>query len=242
MKITKSAPWSLGILFLLSLSQTPLSAQEGVNVRELARQIHRNMLKVEESLEAADNEAAGAAAKQAARDLKKLIKPKARDKSSTSDQAKQRSQEITRRGQQVVKDIEAIIKAFKSSGGGQGQGRQQQSSGKQKRGQKSPESRDRNRSERQKGKKPGQQKKKSRKPRGAKEDNRQKNPPGGRNQNANRRPPQRKEDARFRNLEGKWGLLPPEKRQRLVDRNFKDFTPEYEREIKAYFKKILKER
>ena len=36
----------------------------------------------------------------------------------------------------------------------------------------------------------------------------------------------------------KWGVLPPELRQKLVDRNFKDFTPEYEAAIKAYFRKI----
>ncbi len=34
-----------------------------------------------------------------------------------------------------------------------------------------------------------------------------------------------------------WGNLPPEVRQKLVDRNFDDFTPEYEAEIREYFKK-----
>ena len=38
--------------------------------------------------------------------------------------------------------------------------------------------------------------------------------------------------------EERWGHLPPELRQRLIDRNFKDFTPPYAKELKEYYKKI----
>lgn len=39
-------------------------------------------------------------------------------------------------------------------------------------------------------------------------------------------------------LEGRWGNLPPELRQRLIERNFKEFTPEYQEELKAYYRRI----
>ena len=39
------------------------------------------------------------------------------------------------------------------------------------------------------------------------------------------------------NLNEIWGNLPPELRQKLVDRNFDDFTPEYKEQITEYFKK-----
>ncbi len=34
-----------------------------------------------------------------------------------------------------------------------------------------------------------------------------------------------------------WGNLPRELRQKLVDRNFDEVTPEYEAEVVEYFKK-----
>lgn len=34
-----------------------------------------------------------------------------------------------------------------------------------------------------------------------------------------------------------WGRLPAEQRQKLVDRNFKDYTPEYEDEIREYLRR-----
>jgi hypothetical protein len=33
-------------------------------------------------------------------------------------------------------------------------------------------------------------------------------------------------------------MLPPELRQKLQDRNFQEFTPEYQEEIKAYYRKL----
>ena len=36
----------------------------------------------------------------------------------------------------------------------------------------------------------------------------------------------------------RWGHLPAELRQRLIDRNFKGFTPPYAKELKEYYKKI----
>ena len=34
-----------------------------------------------------------------------------------------------------------------------------------------------------------------------------------------------------------WGNLPQELRQKLVDRNYDDFTPEYKEQIEEYFRK-----
>jgi hypothetical protein len=43
-------------------------------------------------------------------------------------------------------------------------------------------------------------------------------------------------------IEGRWGNLPAELRQKLMSRNFDEFTPEYQEEIKAYFRKIAQQR
>ena len=120
-----------------------------------------------------------------------------------------------------------------------GQNTPQQGEGKQ------AKARDRNRPEnaKQDGGKPGQkpgEKPNQSEPKGGKENNTGDDPARG--DNLQSAPPKRPgaEAVNHRHLDKRWGLLPPERRQKLVDRNFKDFTPEYEREIKAYFRKIVK--
>lgn len=42
-------------------------------------------------------------------------------------------------------------------------------------------------------------------------------------------------------IEGRWGFLPPELRQRLMQRDFQEFTPDYQDELKAYYRRIAKQ-
>jgi len=56
-------------------------------------------------------------------------------------------------------------------------------------------------------------------------------------------PPKKKSKKRQRrSMEESWGHLPKEMRQTLLDRNFKEFTPEYELAIKRYFRVLLTNR
>ena len=68
---------------------------DGVDPLEIARQVRRNMLNVEESLNEIENKSAAAAARSIPEDLDKLIKGN------------------RRRGIQITKDIDALISTFR---------------------------------------------------------------------------------------------------------------------------------
>jgi hypothetical protein len=226
---------SLLVVFAIGLG-SPVLAQnpggdsqdeEGPSPVELARQIRRNMLKIEEELSKAGNHDP-ARGEQVRKDIEDML-----------DTMKQRQQ-------QVVKDIDDIVKQFKScSGSSEGKG------GKSNSNENQNKSRPRDRNQQGKprdpndgnkdeqagkpkpkdGKKPGKQKG------GGAEDNSQKEQDPGDKQPGDPREELKAEKVAKINLNEIWGNLPPELRQKLIDRNFDDFTPEYKEQIAEYFKK-----
>jgi hypothetical protein len=190
------------------------------NPADLARQIRRNMLKIEEDLGKAGTHDA-TKGEQVQQDLDKLL------------------QGMKSRGDQVIKDIDDIVKQFKSSSSsssGQGGGKRDSNEN-----QKQSKSRDRNQSDQKSGKPRDQKDKNGQKPQnkkqGGPEDNSKKDENQGENQPGDPKERPGPEKAAHINLNEIWGNLPPELRQKLYDRNFDDFTPEYKVQIDEYFKK-----
>lgn len=224
----------------LGLFAASAFAQEGAtDPQELMRQVKRNLQKIEDELnrmKATPSEGAPDAASRAA-ELDKL----------------------KRRQEQVVKDIDKIIEQMKQQGGGGGSSsddQKQDDSGKsgKEQSKSKPKSRDRNKSQKdgqdqqaKNDKKPGGDKKEGgdkkdgesgKKPDGGKEDNSKKD--GSKPENAKGPAPQQDPRKRAQHVDVNeiWGVLPPELRQKLVDRNFGEFTPEYEDEVREYLKKV----
>jgi pyruvate kinase len=82
----------------VALAPAVLTAQEaanGVDPLEIARQIRRNMVRVEESLHEMEGRRAREAAREAASAMDELV------------------QGSRRRGEQIIKDIDALISTFK---------------------------------------------------------------------------------------------------------------------------------
>lgn len=204
-------------------AQDPADDEGAVNPADLARQIRRNMLKIEEDLGKAGTHDP-TRGDQVRKDLEKLL-----------DGMKNRQD-------QVVKDIDDIVKQLKTSSCSSGKSGSSDSNQNQKQSKK----RDRNQSDQKSGKprdpnKPEQGKEKGEQPqdkKGAgKEDNSRKDQNSGENVEGDPRERPGPEKAAHINLNEIWGNLPPELRQKLVDRNFDDFTPEYKAQIDEYFKK-----
>lgn len=211
------------MLLLLAVFAPALVAQEPaepeVNPQELLRQIQRNMEAVEKGLDELATEDAKAAGRRTVDDLNKLI-----DSLKSS-------------GRQVTSDIDTIIRQMKSSGGGGGGGGGGRSQSKSKDRNQSKErgsAKDRNKPE------PSQQPGGGKPDSGKPEENTAKDQPGGANGPGNTRPEDPREKFRQELLEGRWGVLPPELRQRLVERNFREFTPEYQEELRAYFRRLAR--
>ena len=224
----KRTPTMLAVFGFLAASAF---AQEGAaDPQELMRQVKRNLQKIEDELnrmKATPGDGAVDASARAA-DLDKL----------------------KRRQDQVVKDIDKIIEQMKQQGGGGGSSDDQKQNDSDKSGkeQSKPNSRDRNKSQKndkdqqsKSDKKPGGDKKdgeSSKKPDGGKEDGGKKN--ADKPENAKGPSPQQDPRKRTQHVDVNeiWGILPPEMRQKLVDRNFGEFTPEYEDEVRQYLKKV----
>jgi hypothetical protein len=211
-------------------AQDPKSDQqdEGPSPAELAKQIRRNMLKIEEDLQKAGTHDP-ARGEQVKKDFDKLLEG------------------MKGRQDQVVKDIDEIVKSIKTSNSSSGSSGSSDSN----QNQKQSKSRDRNQSDQKSGKprdpnggkpKDGKPKQKDAQKPGNKkgsgaEDNGKKEPDPGENTPGDpRESPKAEKFARI-NLNEIWGNLPPELRQKLIDRNFDDFTPEYKAQIEEYFKK-----
>jgi hypothetical protein len=207
-------------------AQDPVSGteEEGPDPAELARQIRRNMIKIEEDLSKAGTHDARRG-DQVRKDLDKLL------------------ESMKQRQGQVIKDIDDIVKQLKVCGGGGSGSRDsnenQKQSGARDRNesQKQGKPRDPNSGKEQSSKKPRSgQKPKSQKG-GGPEDNRPTPPGDTQNQPGDPRGELPPEKVPHVNLNEIWGNLPPELRQKLIDRNFDDFTPEYEAQIQEYFRK-----
>ena len=208
-----------------------ICAQEGTtDPTELMRQIKRNLQKIEDELNRIRTAPSGSDAGAREKDIETL----------------------KRRQDQVVKDIDEIIKQMKQqSGGGSSDESPPPPDSKSKEdsqsGQK-PKSRDRNKSQQDQGKQPqggkkpqGGQKKDGetgKKPQGGKEDNSQPNSGKPENQKGSQPPQDPRRRLQQVDVNEVWGILPPEIRQKLIDRNFGEFTPEYEDEVREYIKKV----
>ncbi len=188
--------------------------QEEVDLAELVKQIRRNMVAVEREMDRVEAEAAREDAEAARENLQKLI------------------QGLKGRGDQITSDIDEIIKNIKQSGNSQSSSQSSSQSGQQKPSQ----ARDRN--QRQGQKNSSQSSSQSRPEGGRDENNTGEDRPGGRNKAGNKKPESRQSRADVNWDSERWGHLPAELRQRLIDRNFKNFTPPYAKELKEYFKRI----
>ena len=204
-------------LILASLLATVAPAQGGegaeVNVEELVKQIRRNMIAVEREIDRVETEAAAENAKAAKENLEKLISS------------------LKGRSDQIASDIDEMIKNLKQQ---QGQSSSSSSSKSQKQ-QSQSQARDRNKRE-NRGNKPQDSQGQPRD--GSKENNTAADKPGGRNKSGSKKPEPNKVRVPVNWDAERWGHLPPELRQRLIDRNFKAFTPPYAEELKEYYKKI----
>ncbi len=224
-----------------AVAQEP--ATDEVDPQELMRQIRRNLNKLEDELQKVEAGSA-AGAKAVKEDMDKLVET------------------MRRRQDQVTKDIDEIVKQMKaqSGGGGGGGGKSQSKSGSKS--QSGGKSKNRNQSE---GGKKGEQPEGGDQPEGGEEKGEKggkpepkggkKPKPGGKEQGADGKPEgggkggkqenkqgPRPNDPKARvvihpNVNEVWGRLPKEVRQKLTDKNFEDFTPEYEEEVKEYLRR-----
>lgn len=181
------------VLAMLALCAASVLSQvdpQDVEAREkLARQARRNMTEIERVL----------------------------DSIKTRKDPKTGGQEAKKRGEQVVKDLDELIKFFEI---------EQSSSGTPDNSRPRPNSKPKN-----------QKRQKSRpEPRRSQE---KENGDSARPSDPKRGKPRSSIQSK---MEKAWGNLPPKLRQALIDRNFKDFTPEYEQAIKDYFKSISRPR
>ncbi len=229
MKTTKRSISTFVALAALALtfSTRPLAAQDEESSDdpvELMRQIRRNMVKIEEELGKITPATAGRG-EQVQSDILKLLEG------------------MQRRQGQVVKDIDDMIKQLKlkdssSGGGGGGGGKSGQKPSDSQQNGKNSKPRDRNKPDKPNG---GQKKpsgKDQKKGGGQPEDNSGKEKDKGENTENQNLPPEGPREKIKQDLINQiWGNLPKELRQKLVDRNFDEVTPEYEGEVVEYFKK-----
>ena len=251
--MTRRTGFGALLLAAFACCALPCRAQEAdgaeVDPAELMRQIRRNLMKIEDELHRVKSAAAGEASEAVRKDMDTL------------------AETLKRRQEQVTKDIDEIVKQLKASQSGSGSGSSQsqsQSKGGKSSQSKSggKQSKDRNQSEGAKknpgkeggkpdrpedgegqepqkpeGGKPEQGDAKSGKePQGGKEDNARKGAPGENRPGPNPADPKARRVVHAQ-LNEIWGRLPKEQRQKLTDRNFEDFTPEYEEEIKEYLRR-----
>lgn len=243
------------ILMMIAVSAAALTtggfAQEGsADPEELMRQIKRNLQKIEDELNRMKSSPA-----------------------STDAAAREKDMEtLKRRQDQVVQDIDDIIKQMKNSScdNPSESSAEPPPNSKPKNSQsgQKPKSRDRNKSEQGQKPKDGKQPQSGDKPKGGQKpkdgetgkkpsdgskkdgEGKPQDPNGKTEDNAqknsgnpeNRKGPLPLQDPRRRiqqvDVNEVWGILPPEIRQKLVDRNFGEFTPEYEDEVRDYLKKV----
>ena len=135
----------------------------------------------------------------------------------------------------IVDNIDEIIKQKKkssssSSSSSQQQQQQQQQQGKPQSRDRNQQQKDRQRNQRQQGKKPdGEQQ-----PKGSEhESQRPEQSKGGR-----KAPGSKEERVPFVDDANRWGLLPPETRQLLIENNFREYFPDYQREISDYLRSL----
>ncbi len=144
----------------------------------------------------------------------------------------------------VIKSINELLKNMKqnesSSGGGGGQS--SSSKGKGKSGGK-PKARDRNKDPKEK---PGQGKpqQKGKKPSGNQQpDGPEKSQDRPGQKKSGQRPPNSGEEKiPFIDDRVSWGKLPPETQQLLIENNFRDYFPDYDKAISDYLKSLNRRR
>jgi hypothetical protein len=250
------APFMRGVAAFagaLFLAAAPARAQEQggaeAEPEELMRQIRRNLVKIEDELQKVRGDAAKTASDDARKDMEKLIET------------------LKRRQGQVTKDIDEIIRQMKASdcGGGGSCDKPSDKPSSSNSPSKKPGAKNRNQSEGEKSDsgqdpkdgqnepKDGQDQASGKKPQGGKpepkkDDKKGGKPGGGPENNAikggdkENKLAQDPTNPKARvvvkpEVNEIWGRLPKELRQKLVDRNFSDFTPEYEDEIREYLRR-----
>lgn len=219
-------------LVALFLPITPAQGQDPqaqmAEVQELVRQIRRNMVEAEREVDRTQAEAAKEASDTSKKKIEELI------------------EQLKGRGGQITKDIDEVIEKLPrgGGGGGGGGGQQQQSQGSQ--GQQD-QSGSRDRNQRENEGQDGQQNQNQNQNQNNQQnqgnnDSNGENPNSGANNRGNRPQQPPTENIQAPDDAERWGFLPKELRQRLIDRNYREFTPEYQREIKNYFRRLSKPR
>jgi len=188
------------------------SEEEQVDIQELVRQIRRNMVDIEKEIDRVEAESSKEASEKAQQNIQKLV------------------DSLKGRGSQITTDIDEIIKNLKANGGGSGSCNNPSQSKSQ--GNK-PQSRNRNQRQNQ-----GDQPQDGKPQNGQKENNTAEDQPGGRNQRGKRKSKPEKVKIPVNWDKERWGHLPAELRQLLIDRNFKTIAPTYEQALREYYKRI----
>lgn len=241
----------IGLLPAATLAQEEEEAKkQEVDLGALIRQISRNMERIESN---------------AARVQRDSAKAEGR---AGEAETRERIERLNRRGAQVSEDIQKLIENLPRNGGGGGGGgsSQQQSSSSSSSSSQSQQdrsgARDRNRPSGQQGssnqrpqggRNPGEQDRGQRDGEGegegkqdqprdrdgdGKPDGDGENRPGGRNSTGEEQTPPAGKPGVPPQLVERWGVLPPELRQRLVDRDFRRYTPQYDAAIRAYLRRL----
>jgi hypothetical protein len=232
---------------------TPETAEEQVDPQELMRQIRRNLLKIEDELQKVEAAAAAATSADAKRDLDKLV-----------ETLRRRQDQVTKDIDEIVRQMKAQGGGG-GSGSSQSKSKSKSNSDSKSNSQSSGKSGAKNRNQSEGGKKndgsesgaqdpkDGQgrkdQKGGKKDQKGGKQDPKDdpeqgdgKPESGAKGGSAEKRNGPLPENPKGRvvvrpNVNEAWGRLPKEVRQKLTDRNFEDFTPEYEEEVKEYLRR-----
>lgn len=229
--------------FLASLVVAPLAAQQGPEeerAKELVRQINEDLEQIIKDLSTLSGRQGAEAGDRVVENIEKLLEGLSGNQSD------------------VVKNIDELVKQIKTKSGGSGESNsnqppkdgkpQGQKSGKQpKNGRKSDKNKGEGDKERggQKPEEKGGEKESQGKPekQGDGDPEGGENPKDPKQARSGRKP--RDKDPEINKQDpilDAWGFLPDEMRQKLIEGNFRDYFPNYEREIGEYLKSLQKKR
>lgn len=231
------------VAILFGTVTTRVSAQEPdeFNAEEVVKKINEDLEKILKDMSTLSGAGAAETGERVVENIDKLL------------EQMQKSQG------DVVKNIDELIKNIKTSPSGSGGSGQQQSQKKpQKSGkQGSKQQVDRNQAEGQKDRKEGGQKKEDEKKQGGSEPKpgEEKKDGEGDPESAEKSDGEKSQSREGRRMKDRnpekvdhnqvleaWGFYPNEVKQKLIEGNFRDFFPNYEREISEYLKSLNKKK
>lgn len=213
------------LAFVLTTSQS-LSAQEGeeFDPRAVIKQINKDFETILQSMSGLTGTSSAEEQRRVVEQIDELI-----------DSMQKSQGDVVNRIEELIKNMKQSQSSSQSSSNQQ---RQNKNKNQKQRG--NQQRRDRNQGPQNK-ERAGQPKNQ---PRGENEPRDSSEESGTPEQSRRGRKPPKSDEELYRQIleQGQWGDLPPEARQKLINTNFRDWFPDYEREIGLYLKSLSRKR